>query len=297
MLKEIYLLNRFNEILENYYFPEKKAEIIKLLQPLGIHKILDSAIKSLDGINETNLPIEITQSLPTLIFNPTFTSINEIIGKIDDLEYKKNVKHAVLDIVFRILFQEVTALINLFSKAEFLEIIEGLCSDYGYNFADFIENFKIVETLNEVEINSGKVISDTQVAIKKGNLKWNSNEKALSELIETIRLKKWIKNPNVFIKLFNNPKSSLKIICNDKYLDEISYLWFTLKKENFISVTPTKGYLKVFNNFCFDQNKTALRENILNERLKKISKNTQNYTNLITLINGIHTKLKKISNS
>ena len=245
-----------------------------------------TTFKSENALDLINNPNSITTIALTL------NEINRQIIPITDLKRKNEVKTAISEVSIRLWLQIISDLEYEFQEIapQFNNIMELVCELQGYDFDDFKSYFNIEEVISFSSDISGTSIAKQQTATVNNSLAWQIGSPAKFELIDQLKKKKWLKKPNNFSLLFENPSTDLQISWDANRFEELSYLIYMLHKDEIIGINGNRGFFSAVEKHIIDFNNRPItkgRLKTLNHRMKKNIKKYDNRVSPVTKIISI----------
>ena len=160
---------------------------------------------------------------------------------------------------------------------------------------DFSEN-KITEMLSNhnkcLEIRRTKKVlkkfrnTNTKNEIPIAYLLWNSDI-PIEKLASILKKLKWIKSKNEFINSFLSHNNKLKVRWNMDFKYELAYLFYRLKKGNYIRTINSKAYFAVIENKFTDYFDNKIKKDLLKYISFKINNDTHKYSMVIAHVENI----------
>ena len=246
--------------IEDFYFPKKNSSKsqIENLSFRKVDKKIFPVFKIMNRVNEYfSTPIIINAANEVLVYKflnkkIPFLAISRLIKLIlNDRNYKK------YDIKVPRNLSQIN-LIDSWAKNKTLELIKNFMNKFIIFFSIIIlfSNLLRAETVNKIEINGNKRISDETIKIY-GGIENNKNysEKDLNKILENIYSTNFFKNVDVkvlnntlFIELEEHPVINQLIVTGEKrksLKDQIKKVIFSKQKGSYIKSFVTQDVEKI----------------------------------------------------
>lgn len=245
-------------ILKKLYL-NNQCETIALLTKYGLISALEPVISK---ILELDL-LDFERSKKQLgIYSSSFLiKVNLVLEKITNEQEKREIEY-ILNDLFKELFFQIVQKTPKNLDLLILEIVDSLkivCETYGWNYGA-LENLIRLELTHTITARTS-----TDTSIQKIDLSnkiyfvWDSqSEKALSELIHSLKDMKTIKSISEFRYLFHPELKKIKVRINAKSLDLFVVLFSELKRRGLIKMKGSRGHLEPLKLYCCDFDKKEL---------------------------------------
>lgn len=284
-----------DKILDEHFFPNRKEEIKLTLKKFDIQNILEESYSRIESLHSAEQALDTKNNTIQTIFTLTLDRINQKIIKINDLKEKENAKKDISELSIRLWLQLIREFEYEFKNLEphFNDIAEFACQIGGYDITDFKRLFDIKDVIKTSEELSGTSVVESHIENKNNSLTWQVGETALSELINQLKKKKWVKKPNNIFNLFNNPEDKLVIIWNKTKYNEMSLLIYTMHEKEIIGVNGNRGFFSAIEKHTVDFDNNKIKKGRLKTLKKRIVSNCKKYQSCIDNVNEIIEAVQK----
>lgn len=275
-----------DEILDQHFFPNRKNEIKSIINDFGFERILINSYNKLIAIESDNAMglMSNPNSITTIVL--ALNEINRQIIPISDIKRKDEVKTAISEVSIRLWLQIIGELGYELQEIapQFNNIMELVCELQGYDFNDFKSYFNIEEVVSFSKDLSGASVAIHQRATAKNSLAWQIGNPAKFELIDQLKKKMWLRKPNKFSLLFENPESDLQIIWDSNRFEELSYLFYLLHNNEIIGINGNRGFFSSVEKHIVDFDNRAISKGRLKTLNHRIKNNLKKYDSRISPI-------------
>jgi len=261
---------------------QNSDRLIKLVREIELESILSNSIKQIEqDIIDGNFDSLVVKSGFIL------TNINTRLGKLNDIEKKKDLEYLLSD-----LFVEYLKQVELLENGDqtLLKIQENLelaCAIGGFNYQELSSLLRIEKattTQQKKILQQGEItLQNHEITLQREQKKfyyydWNRDDTySIDEFANSLYKKGVIYSVREFKRMFKTVTDKFSVRCNPDKKDLLLVIFDILKHSEIITPRGISGHFAPLNMYAVDDNNYILFEKDLNQVHRDLKRNECNY--------------------